>query len=70
MAIRRKLQFPFSVSIHDGSYRRQEGFLDGVDVDENLDSSGLTRKISNKSIGEERRALLGRSASSKGYGTQ
>jgi hypothetical protein len=69
MAIRRHLQLPFSISIHDGPYRRHDDVLEGVDVDEGLESSRLTRKSSNKS-GEERSALLGRSASTRSYGTQ
>jgi hypothetical protein len=69
MAIRKRLQLPFSISIHDGPYHGQHDVLDGVDVDEGLEASRFTRKLSNKS-GEERSALLGRSASTRGYGTQ
>lgn len=67
MALRRKFQLPFSISFHEGPYSGHNAVLEGVDVDENLEDSKLTRKLSNKP--EERAALLGRTASAKSYGT-
>ena len=69
-ALRRTLQFPFSISIHDGTYRRTDEVIEGVDVDDGQrEEARLTRKTSRKD-GEEASALLGRSASTRSYGTQ
>lgn len=69
MALRRKLQFPFSISIHDGAYRRNDEVIEGVDVDDShREGARLTRKSSREG-GEETSVLLGRSASKRSYGT-
>src|SRR5271155_4616677 len=68
LAIRQKLQFPITISFHDGQYRRHEEVLEGVNVEEITTEDGhLTRKLSRKD-GEETTALLGRSASARSYG--
>jgi hypothetical protein len=69
MAIRRKLQFPFSISFHDGPYSRTEEIVGNVNVDAEIDEEDLMGKMSCKDE-DETRALLGRSASTRNYGTQ
>jgi hypothetical protein len=70
MAIRKRLHFPFTISFHDGPYRRHEDVLEGVAVDESIDGEGLVGKASPSKDTEETRALLARAASSRSYGTQ
>jgi hypothetical protein len=70
MALRKKLQFLFSISIHDGPYRRHDEVLEGVAVDESIERTILARKSSNKDGDEETNALLGRFSSTRSYGTQ
>ena len=66
MALRRTLQFPFSISIHSGAYRLNDEVIEGVDVDDgHIGGARITRKD-----GEEASALLGRSASTRSYGSQ
>ena len=69
-AFRRRMQFPFSISIHDGPYRRHDDVIEGVDVAESIrEGARLTRKSSGNKHGEETSALLGKSVSTRGYGT-
>lgn len=63
--IRNKLQFPFSISFHDGPYRWHEEVLDGVPANESS-SEPESRKSKD---GDERSLLLGRHES-RSYGTQ
>ena len=67
MALRRKLQFPISISFHDGPYRRHEEVLEGVESDETIEGSSGKRPMKDEG---ERNALLGRITSTQGYGTQ
>ena len=69
MALRQNLQFPFSISFHDGRYRRSEESVESVDVDAEIDEADFMRKMSCKDE-DETGALLGRSASTRNYGTQ
>jgi uncharacterized protein with PQ loop repeat len=64
--LRRKLQFPFSISFHEGPYRRHEEVLEGVPADESSSESSEPRKSKD---GDEGSLLLGRHAS-RSYGTQ
>ena len=68
IALRRTLRFPFSISIHDGPYRRNEGAFEDVDVDESVREGAGGKLFLAK--GEEGRSLLGKSASVRSYGTQ
>ena len=70
MALRRHLQFPFSISIHDGAYRRNDEFIEGVDVDDSHKEGTRNTRNTSRKDGEESSALLGRSASTRSYGTQ
>lgn len=70
MAIRKRLHLPFTISFHDGPYRRHEDVLEGVAVEESIDGEGLVGKVSPSKDTEETRALLARAASSRSYGTQ
>lgn len=64
--LRSKLQFPFSISFHDGPYRRHEEVLEGVPANEQ-ESESESRKSKD---GDERSSLLGRgSRASRSYGT-
>jgi hypothetical protein len=63
--IRNKLQFPFTISFHDGPYRRHEEVLDGVPANESS-SEAESRKSKD---GDEGSLLLGRHGS-RSYGTQ
>jgi hypothetical protein len=60
-AFRKKLQFPFSISFHDGPYRH-EGVLEGVEADD-TDEAPPVRK------NDETSSLLVKSGS-RSYGTQ
>ena len=66
MAIRRKLQFPFSISFHDGPYRGHEEVIEGVEADEILDVA-RPRKGSKDEV--ETSALLAKVTSPRSYGT-
>ena len=63
--LRSKLQFPFSISFHEGAYRRHEEVLEGVPANESL-SEAESRKSKD---GDEGSLLLGRGVS-RSYGTQ
>jgi hypothetical protein len=65
MALRRKLQFPFCISFHDGPYRRHEEVLEGVQPDEMPES-----RPNKASKDEERELLFQRQALVRSYGTQ
>ena len=66
-SLRSKLQFPFTISFHDGPYRhRHEEVLEGVPTNESSEGSEESRKSKD---GDERSLLLGRHAS-RSYGTQ
>jgi hypothetical protein len=67
-ALRETLQFPFTVSFHDGPYRRHEEAIEGVDVDEDMHGGRLGSKPSSKD--EETSALLVRPTSGRSYGIQ
>ena len=70
MALRRKLQFPFSISIHDGAYRRTDEVIEGVDVDDGHREGARSTRMTSSKEEEETSALLGRSASTWSYGTR
>lgn len=71
---RRKLQFPYSISFHDGVYPRTP-VIEGVEEAEasGSESTDEGRKSLEESEGQkvdETRALLSRIASERSYGTQ
>jgi len=72
---RRKLQFPYSLSFHDGVYRPHTLVIEGVAPpeeprSENSDGGRKSLEESERGKVDEARALLSRIASGKSYGTQ
>jgi hypothetical protein len=66
MAFRRKLQFPFTISFHDGPYRPHD-ITEAFEVDDDI----LRRSMEIPwKEGDETNALLGKLSSGQGYGTQ
>jgi hypothetical protein len=74
-AFRRKLQFPYSISFHDGVYHPCTHVIDGVEEaeasgSESVDEGRKSLEESESRKVDETRGLLSRIASGRSYGIQ